>query len=431
MCFCLTKFKCEEMAKSLHANGIMAEVVTGHTNFIRATAGTLRRFSAGGVQVICANKGALRLILYAFKHGVASLLACSHSACLTLGNVALGRGFHELDIRFVFHAVIPTSLRDYIQETGRGGRDNKPSYCVLFFSHHDRHVAEGVMGLSRAGKYGRKLLQGEARTTAARDLDLVISYAATGDKCRYSMLAECGTLEEAGLWSQTCKHTSKCDNCQAWETDSVDLDEGLQRFFEQPRTLLSTGGSSSPQFSYCKREVTSVIADCLSQVLDQARRRSHTTDTEAETCMREIIGERFEQETCEETKMLLFNLLKTENAKNDKSLVTDLLRFLHTKNNEQQKITDWSRWESVLKRKTKFYIQNVKLLHTISTKSSVVLDVEQGMPSSATLSSCGRHRNLTEATISLSEVYRGMPDPWRQAAWVGCVPFVMQYEICR
>ena len=331
--------------------------------------------------------------------------------------------------------MLPLSLRDYIQETGRGGRDNKPSYCVLFFSHHDRHMAENVIGLSAGGNIGRTLLKGEARKTAERDLNLVISYAATGDKCRYSMLAECATLEEAGPWSQKCKQ--KCDNCQARETNSVDLDEGLQPFFGQPRrTPLSTGDETSPlQFSYCKREVTSVIANCLSQLMDQARIGSPPTESEAEKCMRQIIGERLQQETCKETKMLLFALLKTEDrSDSSKSLLTDLLRFLRMKNKRQQTVTDWSRMESVLQatrdEDTKFYIQNVKLLHTtISTKSSLVLDVE--MPSSATLSSYGRDRNAANATISLSEVSRGMPDPWRQDDWVGSVPFLIQYEICR
>lgn len=332
--------------------------------------------------------------------------------------------------------VLPLSLRDYIQETGRGGRDNKPSSCVLFFSHHDRHMAEGVIGLSVGGNKDRKLLQGEARKTAERDLNLVISYAATGDKCRYSMLAECATLEEAGLWSQKCKQKcDNCRNCRAWETNSVDLDEGW--LFGQPRrSLLSTGGeSSSLQFSYCKREVTSAIANCLSQVLDEARRRSLTTEIEAEECMRQIIGERLQQETCKETKMLLFALLKTE-GKANKSLLTDLSRFLRMKNNKQQTVTDWSRMESVLQatrdEDTKFYIQNVKLLHTtLSTKSSAVLDVEV-MPSTATLGSCGRHIHVSDATMSLSsEVSRGMPDRWRQDDWVGKVPFLIQFEICR
>jgi superfamily II DNA helicase RecQ len=329
---------------------------------------------------------------------------------------------------------MPLSLRDYIQETGRGGRDNKPSYCVLFFSHFDRGKAENVIGLSAGGS---KHLQGEARTAAERHLKAVIYYATTGDKCRYSMLAECATLEEAAFPSrQECKQ--KCDNC-AWKTSSVDLDEWFQPFLGQPRTLLSTGGGSSLQFSYCKREVTSVIADCLSQVLDQARRQSLTTEDEAEKCMRQIIGERVHQETCKELRMILFALLRTEGkSDSNKSLVTDLLRFLRTKNNKQQTTTDWPRMQSVLEairdKDTKFYIQNVKLLHTtISTKASVVLDVE-GMPSSETLSWCDgtSHIHVAEATASFPDViYRGMPDPWRRDDWVGGVPFLIHYEICR
>jgi hypothetical protein len=52
------------MAKYLRENGILAEVMNSATNMSGATAGTLKRFSAGEVQVICATKGALPLFFW-------------------------------------------------------------------------------------------------------------------------------------------------------------------------------------------------------------------------------------------------------------------------------------------------------------------------------------------------------------------------------
>jgi len=76
---------------------------------------------------------------------------------ILLSTSAYGMGVDKPNIRSVVHRDVPPSVESYLQETGRAGRDGKPSRAVLLFSREDESFARTLSDPAQAARYAAML----------------------------------------------------------------------------------------------------------------------------------------------------------------------------------------------------------------------------------------------------------------------------------
>ena len=117
--------------------------------------------------------------------------------------IAFGMGIDKPDIRLIVHYALPKTLEGYYQETGRAGRDDLPSECVLFYSFGDKYKYDFFIN---------QIEDGVERENARQKLAQVIEFCELRTCRRNHLLSYFGEA-----WSRD--NCESCDVCLTVKTN--------------------------------------------------------------------------------------------------------------------------------------------------------------------------------------------------------------------
>ena len=113
---------------------------------------------------------------------------------VVVATVAFGMGIDHPHVRIVVHWQLPKDVESFAQESGRAGRDGRPSQSVVFYGLEDRRRREYVLTQednkrnSEEQRRRRKLMEVGGRSGSRLDAFSRVIDLVTGTRCRRRVL---------------------------------------------------------------------------------------------------------------------------------------------------------------------------------------------------------------------------------------------------
>lgn len=122
---------------------------------------------------------------------------------LVLATNAFGLGIDKVNIRYVTHAQIPSSLESYYQEIGRAGRDGRHSVCTLLYDEQDLNIQLQFIEWNNpaAGYYDRlyRLISDQSERVNAEGIDFVREQMTYKNRNDFRLETALGMLDRFGV----------------------------------------------------------------------------------------------------------------------------------------------------------------------------------------------------------------------------------------
>ncbi|BFZ04235.1 hypothetical protein BsWGS_07274 [Bradybaena similaris] len=117
---------------------------------------------------------------------------------IVVATVAFGMGIDKPDVRFVIHHSLSKSMENLYQESGRAGRDDQRSDCIVFY---------------RLADVARQSSMVFTEMTGLQNLHGIIRYCIDVSSCRRSLIARhFGEMWDSSHCNNMCDHCDKSRN---------------------------------------------------------------------------------------------------------------------------------------------------------------------------------------------------------------------------